>query len=225
MQSIAVILGHGFDLTEENGLLSWTLTQESPAMLDAGEKLLQERQVSALFITGNRSIQFRNHPQQPDVTEAFLLKKAFLERGISENKLFLDELAEDTITNALATRQFVLDNGISEVYVVCRDYTRNRVKGLFQMILPAECHVETVETRSAFSDDPEALALHTREQDSLLVQQSNRIEALLPMIFSGELTVRNFHVLDPEAYLHEGSPQTVHAALGINTGRTVAKEC
>ena len=120
MKSIAVIV-LGNKLQEKH------LHPELKGRMDVGIKVFKDKHAEYLILSGGKS-----NPAV-DVSEAEVMRKYALEKGVPMEKVILEEESLDTIGNAYFTRKMVDNLRCSDIYVVSSCYHMKRTEYIFKM--------------------------------------------------------------------------------------------
>ncbi|GGE09145.1 hypothetical protein GCM10011571_08110 [Marinithermofilum abyssi] len=118
-------------------------TEPSPALLerlDHAEQLYREGWVTRLILSGGS-------PNRQD-SEASVMKKSLIQRGIPEEALLLEDQSTNTAENLLLTRKVMEQHDITDAYLVTHDYHMFRALGYAKRagldLAPAPFHSRTL---------------------------------------------------------------------------------
>jgi len=155
-----LILGGGIS---SNGKIP---DQVKERLQKAKEIFEESKQKPNILLCGKYSLLY---PQDklPPVTEAKAMKKHLLLLGIPEEKIFLEEKSQDTISNAYYTKkEYFIPHQEKEAVVVTSTYHFQRVRYIFKVVFGPDYKIEFVSTPSPFKGE-EAKKIEERQKEVL----------------------------------------------------------
>lgn len=147
---VVVALGHR--------LTSETIHPHLAGRVDVAIDLFRSSDADRLVFTGGAT-----SPGIP-IAECEVMRSYAVDRGVTRERIYVDDRAQDTIGNAYFTRRLLdgLEGGVDEVCVVTADYHAERAKYAFERCFDASVTIDashTLKTSALDEQVHEAVAL------------------------------------------------------------------
>ncbi len=152
-----IVLGGGITSNEK-------LPLQVKDRLDEGVKLFRTKNYDCFLVCGRYSFLFEDN-ETPNTTEAKLMKKYLLNKGISEDFIFLEEKSMDTMSNAyFAKTEYFIPKKKKSATVVTSDYHLKRVEYVFNKFFGPDYSLAFLGVKTKNND------IMTKRQKELLLE-------------------------------------------------------
>lgn len=163
-----VVLGGGIDL-------SGNLPSHVYQRLNKAIEIFKQYPKSKIILSGKYSFLYKD--KKPPTTEAAKMKQYLLEKSVSAEHIYLEQLSKDTIGNAYYLKKyFFIPGKEKEAMVITSHYHLKRVQYIFDKIFGSSYSIQIVAVQENLSVNEEKKVIQ-RQKELLAKTQT----LLLPM--------------------------------------------
>lgn len=130
MKSVLVILGAGVDKNEEPSVAG---------KLRCDKAIEREEQYDFILCSSDRS--WRKELNQHKLSEAQSMKNYLVKKGITKNKIILEEESKDTFSNAYYSRIILDKMKVKKFDVITSKFHMPKTQFLFDIVFPAKDYI------------------------------------------------------------------------------------